>query len=304
MLPTSDAYPRLAQIVQQQLAIFPDHQTFMERRFANEDAARLKFGDFVSDKIIRIAGDDLLRICEDYKWLCGEVLNEELNFRRTGKYRLSKFEDALKQVYNDHIYMTRYMNGLLASQIWWVNHTDVLRAFRDKFVAGNPPGFSHLEIGPGHGLFLYLSAISPNCAQATGWDISDASIDNTRTALKALGAPDNVRLEKVDLFASPKASFQSITFSEVLEHLEDPLDALRRLYGLLAPGGRIFINAPVNSPAPDHIFLFSKPEDIVDMVEKAGFRVVDTLFAPCVGATLERARKLQLSISTAIIATK
>ena len=304
MFPATDIYPHLTKMLSQQLKTFPEHETFLGRRFAQRNPGDLQFDDFVADKVIRIAGGDLERICADYKWLCGEVLNEELHFRRTGSYRLSSFKDALEQVYNDRVYMTRYMNGLLASQIWWVNHTDVLRTFRDRFIPGNPPGYSHLEIGPGHGLFLHLAASSPQCRTATGWDISDASIEGTRAALKAIDTGANVHLEKVDLFASPAASFQSITFSEVLEHLEDPVDALRRLYDLLEPGGRIFINAPVNSPAPDHIFLFSTPEEIVDMVEQAGFRVMDTEFAPCVGATLERARNRKLSISTVVIATK
>ena len=113
-----------------------------------------------------------------------------------------------------------------------------------------------------------------------------------------------MQLKKMDLFAAPNGSFRSIVFSEVLEHLENPRHALGILHGLLEEGGRIFINAPVNSPAPDHIFLFSHPEEIVQLVEDSGFTVVKTLFAPATGATLERARKRKLSISTAVIATK
>lgn len=299
-----EPYRKLAQMVQLQLAIFPEHEAYLERRFAHEDTARLQFDDFIADKILSVAGADIERICGDYQWLCGEVLNEELHFRREGRYRLATAKQAFEEVYSNHEYMTRYMNGLLASQLWWQNHAEVLRFFRDRFVPNIPAGFSHLEVGPGHGLFLHLAASSPNCAVATGWDISDASLDGTRAALATLGTSDNVRLEKVDLFSSPKAKFQSIAFSEVLEHLEDPLQALRILHGLLDDGGHIFINAPVNSPAPDHIFLFSAPEEIVTLVEQAGFRIVDQLFAPTAGASLERARKLKLSISTAVVATK
>jgi hypothetical protein len=83
--------------------------------------------------------------------------------------------------------MSRYMNGLLASQVWWQNHTEVLRFFRDTFIAGNPDAFTHLEVGPGHGLFLHLAALSPKCRVATGWDISEASLVGTRAAVETLG---------------------------------------------------------------------------------------------------------------------
>jgi hypothetical protein len=70
----------------------------------------------------------------------------------------------------------------------------------------------------------------------------------------------------------------------------------------LAPGGRAFINVPVNSPAPDHITLYRSPEDVVEAVKQAGFEVDDVLFAPTTGASLSRARKLSLAISTVVVA--
>ena len=88
----------------------------------------------------------------------------------------------------------------------------------------------------------------------------------------------------------------------MLEHLEEPLPALKILYGLLAPGGRIFVNAPVNSPAPDHLYLFRTPEEVRDMVKEAGFEIADTLYAPPSGASLDKARRQELSISAAVIA--
>jgi hypothetical protein len=138
---------------------------------------------------------------------------------------------------------------------------------------------------------------------ATGWDISEASLSHP-CCCRNPGDQREDRTWPRSSFSAPATHFSSITFSEVLEHLEQPLDALRTLYGLLGEGGRIYINAPVNSPAPDHIYLFSTPEQIVELVQQAGFKVIDTLFAPATGADLARARKRKLSISTAIIATK
>lgn len=296
--------PHLSEMIGRQLEAFPEHGEYLEKRFAEADEAEIKFAEEISEKVLRIAGDQIPRVCEDYKWLCGEILEEELFFRRHDRYQLSTFSEAMEKVYGNHDYMAKYVNGILASQLWWRNHSELLRFHRDKFIAGHGGNFTHLEVGPGHGLFLYLAASSPNCERAEGWDVSDASLEATAGALRAMGIADRVKLTKMHLMDATGPQFKSITFSEVLEHLEDPVAALRQLYSLLADDGRIFVNAPVNSPAPDHLYLFRTPEEVVEMMKSVGFKVEQTIYAPPTGATLERARKMKLSISTGVIATK
>ena len=241
---------------------------------------------------------------EDYRWLAHTVIEEEFVFRRSGRYRLSTFAEAEREVYSNREYMTRYMNGLLMTQLWWRNHTEVMHFFRDVYLPGNPEGFSHLEIGPGHGLFLYLTASTSTAGEVAGWDISRASIDVVKHTFSAVGLERPVALELVNMFDSPSRQFDSITFSEVLEHLEQPKLALEAIFRMLPRGGRAFINAPVNSPAPDHLTLFRTPEEIVALVKAAGFEIADTLFSPTNGATLQKARQLELAISTVILARK
>ena len=295
-----ETYPHLREMVERQLAAFPEHADYIETRFAQDDAEHLAFADSVAANVLQIAGPDIAQVCENYRWFCGAMLEEELHFRRTGRYRLSSFADADAEVYSNREFMSRCMDGLLASQLWWRNHTEMLRFFRDEFVTRNRKGFRHLEIGPGHGLFLYLAAASQNCASAEGWDVSDSSIVNTRKALDAMQLEREVMLHKKNLFDAPAEQFDSITCSEVIEHLERPQDALKILRGLLTESGRIFLNAPINAPAPDHIYLFETPEQLVEMIKDAGFAVESSTFAPCTGSTLERARKQKRTISVAV----
>jgi 2-polyprenyl-3-methyl-5-hydroxy-6-metoxy-1,4-benzoquinol methylase len=236
--------------------------------------------------------------------MCEMVLAEEVFFRRNDRYRLSSFADAEREVYADKAFMTRYMNGLLLSQVWWHNHSAVMRYYQDHFLPNNIEGFKHLEIGPGHGLYLVLAANSPKCASANGWDVSESSVALTQHATNVLDPRQPITLSLVNMFDAREAHFDSIVFSEVLEHLEEPKVALDAIYGHLNPGGRAFINAPCNSPAPDHLSLFRAPEEIVELVKSSGFEIEDTLFAPTTGATLERARKRALAISTVVVARK
>jgi 2-polyprenyl-3-methyl-5-hydroxy-6-metoxy-1,4-benzoquinol methylase len=159
-------------------------------------------------------------------------------------------------------------------------------------------------VGQGHGLFHHLAASAPECSTAEGWDISPSSIAAMRSALQRMGDTNKITLRLSDLFAPHDRTFQSVVFSEVLEHVEEPAAALDVLGSLLSPGGRLFINVPINSPSPDHIYLFRNPEEVVQMMEGLGFRIVQTHFLPCTGATLEKARRLALTISCVVVATR
>ena len=95
-----------------------------------------------------------------------------------------------------------------------------------------------------------------------------------------------------------------MVLSEVLEHLEEPVKALAAIRHVMRPNGRLYINVPINSPAPDHIFLLRSPEEAVAFVEQQGFRVERTGFFPATNYSLDAARRHQLTVSVCLIAVK
>jgi cyclopropane fatty-acyl-phospholipid synthase-like methyltransferase len=96
--------------------------------------------------------------------------------------------------------MTRYMNGLLVSGIVWDNHAHALAYFVNRYLPKLKSGSNHLEIGPGHGIFLYFAAQSDRVTSIAGWDVSPTSIHNSRHALATLGVTRPVDLRLQDLF--------------------------------------------------------------------------------------------------------
>jgi 2-polyprenyl-3-methyl-5-hydroxy-6-metoxy-1,4-benzoquinol methylase len=296
-------FDSLEALLQAQLAVSPSQEAFFRRRIKGESDAGLSRLNDLAEHISKLVDQRVEDYAKDYAWLCDEQVNEELHFRRTGRYRLSTFDEAYRQVYNDKPYMTRYMNGLLLTQLWWANHSAVMSYYRDSFLPNNRDGYSHLEIGPGHGLFLYFTALDQRCARATGWDISEASIALTGEALLKLGLQRLPHLELVDLFKGPTGAFDSIVFSEVLEHMENPRESLDILRSLLAPGGRLFINMPINSPAPDHLFNAETPEKLEEFIVQSRLSVVDRAFFPATNQTLENARRKKLTISCVFVLT-
>jgi 2-polyprenyl-3-methyl-5-hydroxy-6-metoxy-1,4-benzoquinol methylase len=290
------------------LRIWPDHADYVRKSFAERDSAVTATSREVAAGVLRLSGQidgGLDALCEDYRFLCEKiVLPEEFYFRRHGRYRLSSFEDAERECYANAPYMVRYMNGLLVSNVIWSNHAHAMAHYMLKYLPSLAPGSSHLEIGPGHGLFLSLAASHQNVATASGWDISPTSIERTRAALTALGVNRPVQLNLRNLFESRRSEgderFDSIVMSEILEHLESPVDALKAALALLRPRGSLWVNVPANSPAPDHIFLVEDCEHACELVRAAGFDIVDSAAFPMTGATLERAVRQKLSVSCVV----
>lgn len=298
-------YPAIAELTGRVVARWPDHATFVERSFAGREPDAMAVAERLADAILTLAADEpggLDALSDDYRFLCEDiVLPEEIHFRRNGSYRLSNFADANAECYANAPFMSRYMNGLLLSDVLWANHANAFASFVNDYLPRLGEGARHLEIGPGHGLFLFFSASAANVGSVTGWDISPTSIEKTRHALELLAAPRQPHLTLRDLFADDPASagerFDSIVMSEILEHLEDPVAALKAARRHLAPGGLIFVNVPANSPAPDHIFLFNDLEHAEAIMAEGGFDVIHSVGFPMSGATLERARKHKLSVS-------
>ena len=61
---------------------------------------------------------------------------------------------------------------------------------------------------------------------------------------------------------------------EVLEHVEEPDILLNKLGMMLDDDGYAFITTPTNSPAPEHIYLFTDKNDIQSLLNKCNFEII------------------------------
>ncbi len=94
-----------------------------------------------------------------------------------------------------------------------------------------------LDVGAGAGYIL-------RAGLERGWSVE--GIELSRPNAERIAAELGVRVHNVDFSAAPlePGTFGLITFSHSLEHLPDPVGALRRARELLAPGGHIHIAVP------------------------------------------------------------
>ncbi len=146
-----------------------------------------------------------------------------------------------------------------------------------------PPGAPVLDVGCGDASFT--QELAKYSSSVTAVDLSSAQI-----AENILRVP-NVTFLQHDLaepFAFADATFDVIFCSEVLEHLFDPAFAVREMYRVLRPGGRLMFTVPYHGrlknvlialfkwdehfvPSNPHIRFYTK-NTLGALAERAGFR--------------------------------
>lgn len=146
------------------------------------------------------------------------------------------------------------------------------------------PGARILDVGSGSGEFLAL-------ANAAGFQTEgiEPNLGYARYAERVLGVA--VHAEPLAAVDFGERRFDHITCNHVLEHMRDPLGALRRFHMLLEPDGHLDVfvpdlsdpdSSPLRHLHAGHLYGFT-PETLVMMAAKAGF---ESLGAPHVGTWL------------------
>ncbi len=134
-------------------------------------------------------------------------------------------------------------------------------------------GSAVLEAGCGVGAQTVTLAASSPGAHITSVDISPVSLAQARTAVAAAGVT-NVTFAQADILALPfaPASFDHVFVCFVLEHLAQPVVALRHLARMLKPGGTITVIEGDHGSTcfhPDSPFARRAVQGLVDLQARA-----------------------------------
>lgn len=257
------------------LGAWPQHADFLERHFKTCDEHDASFIDTLASEVLALAGDQLEVFASDYRWMCALFLKHELLYRRSRQLRHANSDEIRSLYYDNAADMARYMHGLLVSQLTWPQHLGAQLIFKRHFLPRLGAGYRYLEIGPGHGVTMAVVGADTRCASLTGYDISAASIALTRDALARLGVTRAVDLRLQDICAAPTsaARFDAICISQVLELVSSPAAAIAHLAGALAANGLLFVNAPIEMRAPDHIRVWHDGAEVNALLTGAGLQM-------------------------------
>lgn len=229
-----------------------------------------------------------------YLRMLADVNYETMQFAQTGAYTSQSFEEVNQRVYNNPEVMEYYMHGLLLSQFLWTHHYEILLWFNNVMQCNKNGIQNYLEVGGGHG--LYLSEAIGIIGEKTKYDVVDISESSLRIAQKMV---DNGRVTYLhaNIFEyHPAYTYNVITMGEVLEHVEEPVKLLKKLYSLLSDDGKLIITAPTNAPAIDHIYLFKNADDVRKTIADAGFKIADEVCVYSEDVSPEVAEKFKVSM--------
>jgi len=249
----------------------------------DSDIFYTKVFEFFSDKgnPVDIAADCYLHIVKD-------MVREQFYFMKNKKYSSNSYTEVYERVYNNPEVMLYHMNGLLVSQYLWKQHVELISFFKQGLPAFCNKTNSYLEIAGGHGIYL-LEALKVFTEVTCDFvDISETSI----AIAKRLIGNSKVKYILSDIFSyNPECAYDFITFGEILEHLEKPEDLMAKVNQLLVPKGTAFFTVPINSPAIDHIYLFSNIDQVRRLVVETGFKIISEKITISEDYTLEYAEK-------------
>ena len=142
-------------------------------------------------------------------------------------------------------------------------------------MSGLPATGKVLEVPSGTGLFLCeFLRNNPNWL-GVGIDLADSAIKFSQKLFQINNIPNNsYKIMKMDFHQlEPNEKYDRILCGEFLEHLEDPLAALKKLKSLLTDNGKLFVTAAVWAAHIDHIFLYKSSEEVRNHIKKAGLKI-------------------------------
>ncbi len=283
-------YPEFSKIISEVKRINPLQAKRLSHFVSQQDKNYWEFCEDLSRMLNKslFAGGKLKEAIESYNELCLRMLADQIQFRKTGVYETKDSAVAQKEVYENSIFMHRYMLGLLLTQMLWPNHYQLFRFFQSYLAHSRPQRY--LEIGAGHGLFLMEAKRCFPALKAAVCDVSQTSIDICRQMVEAFGMdPNTVEFCCEDFFKADLGDqpFDFVTVGEVLEHVNDAPKFLRRLGEFVDPQGCMYLSTCANCPAPDHVYHFRNIDEIRGLIRSSGFTIEQEIFLPAEDVPVE-----------------
>ncbi len=248
-------------------------------------------------------------LVDAYTFINTMVMEETYFFERNKRYRNATFEEVNEIVYQNEEYMKKYMIGLCISDYIWIQHLEMIRWFEQILQEKTSKRQAetseqrYLEIGPGLGQYLIRALKYGGFDDYLATDLSPTSVEQCKRYMNYRGIDETAyQITQKDFFEfSSEKKYDCIVMGEVLEHVEQPLEMLKKIRSLLKEQGMAFITTVINAPAIDHISLFRSEEEVLTLAREAGFVVQDHICVTAGGIPMDRAVKRRYAINIAMV---
>lgn len=126
----------------------------------------------------------------------------------------------------------------------------VLGTIDERAPRTDPDGGAPRVLDVGCGTGFLLEQLAGRGYTGVGVDLSPESVTIAQQRLEELEVQDRLRATVGSAYEPPEGTFELITLTDVLEHLEDPRACLRALHDRLAPGGLLVVSTPNRRSLP------------------------------------------------------
>jgi 2-polyprenyl-3-methyl-5-hydroxy-6-metoxy-1,4-benzoquinol methylase len=194
------------------------------------------------------------------------------------------------------------MHGLVLAQYLWFDQYERILFFTDNLRKYIPAKEKYLEIGGGHGLYINEAVrLVPEMGRFDLVDISTSSLD----LAKGIVNDDRINYYLKNIFDfTQEETYDFITIGEVLEHVEEPLQLLKKVTGLLGVNGVCYLTTPINAPMIDHIYLFNNVDEIRDLFNEAGLKIIEEKIVISEKVSTQKAEKFKVPVMYAAFLKK
>jgi 2-polyprenyl-3-methyl-5-hydroxy-6-metoxy-1,4-benzoquinol methylase len=150
--------------------------------------------------------------------------------RLSGPKLLSQYSPSYFQEKYDSLQQSEYLN--MQS---WQNKIEMCLGWVDR-LRGAKTGLL-LDVGCGKGWFL-------EAARERGWQVQGVELcpEVAKRTMERVGT--QVHIGSIFDVELPPETFDLVTMFDVIEHLEEPIEALRICYRILKPGGALALSTP------------------------------------------------------------
>jgi len=259
---------------------------------------------------LHITGNDRVKYYKNVDELVDmslQFLKLQIQLEKTGKYLYSSFNEIKEQyAKNEGHEGPDYLWGLYLSEVFWKIHHGFTNFFLKEFVNNAEVRGTVIEIPCGNGFFLSEFLRQNAQWKGTGIDLADASVEFSKILLNANKIPEKsyeiIKMDFLDYNETQK--FDRIICGEFLEHLEDPAAALTKFFHMLKDNGKMFLTVAVWAAHIDHIYLYTKPQEVRDHITGAGFKIEKELVQSVLEDKRESLEVGKIPISYAAILSK
>lgn len=174
----------------------------------------------------------------------------------------------------DADYSSRYAM-LYHSHWWWRAREALVTSKIAKLVPAEGWGRA-LDVGCGDGLFLPQLSLFAETTE--GLEVEDRIVSEDAAKLHT------IHIGALDERFEPDAPYEFICMLDVLEHIEEPLPALRRCKEIISPHGILLLTVPAfqalwtSHDEINHHYVRYTRRDLTRLVEEAGFDAIESRY--------------------------